>query len=55
MVDLDTLLRSSLDKHFKQLSQELEWTQLAVKYQSYIDLLMYTLDAQARVANGTKQ
>ena len=46
-------MRESVDKKFKALSKELEWTKLAVKYQSYIDLLIYTLEEEERLANAT--
>ena len=55
VLNIDDLLRVSLDARFDRLSQQLEWTELAVKYQSYIDLLAFTLEEQVRVANGTQE
>ena len=53
IVSLDHFMRDNLNRVYTQLSQQIEWTSLAVKYQSYIDLLTYTLDEQSRVANQT--
>ena len=40
-------------RRFQELSNKIEWTQLSVKYQSYIDLLTFTLEEQKRVAAGS--
>ena len=47
---LDLRLRKTLSQHFLQLSRQIEWTSLAVKYQTYIDLLIFTLDEQASIS-----
>ena len=52
-MSLDHRLKQSLDQHFKELSRQIEWTNLAVKFQTYIDLLTFTLEEQTRVANST--
>ena len=50
---LDNRLTDSLDQHFSQLSHQIEWTHLAVRFQTYIDLLTFTLEEQTRTSNMT--
>ena len=50
VISLDAVLRESLEQQFHQLSQQIEWTNLAVKYQTHIDRITFTLKEQLRVA-----
>ena len=53
IASLDDILLSSMESHYQKLSQQLEWTDLAVKYKSYIDLLVFSLEEQTRISRGT--
>ena len=44
-----------MEEHSHKLSQQIEWTNLAVKFQTHIDKLTYILEEQNRVANETHE
>ena len=54
IVSLDELLNQSLERNFHEPSQQIEWTSLAVKFQTYIDLLTFSLMEQQRVEQDTQ-
>ena len=44
-----------MEQHSHKLLLQIEWTNLAVKFQTHIDKLTYILKEQNRVANETQE
>ena len=51
----DMALRDFLRINFESLSSQIEWTNLAVKYQPFINHLLFHLDGREKVKKGTVQ